>query len=91
MHLNDFFGALWNDYVAMAPQAAALKAAFERRCGSGQCHRGFPGMVREGGLLKELQRCIQRSQQERAGSGTWLECCQMFFEGKQDFLSMPLL
>ena len=31
MHLNDFFGALWNDYVAMAPQAAALKAAFERR------------------------------------------------------------
>lgn len=31
MNLSDFFGALWSDYVAMAPQATALKAAFEAR------------------------------------------------------------
>lgn len=31
MNIDDFFSALWQDYVQIAPRAAALKAAFESR------------------------------------------------------------
>lgn len=31
MNVDDFFGALWDDYVAMTPQAAQIRAAFEKQ------------------------------------------------------------
>ncbi|MEQ8210068.1 MAG: DUF1338 domain-containing protein [Lacipirellulaceae bacterium] len=31
MNIDQFFAALWDDYVAMTPQAARIKAAFEER------------------------------------------------------------